>query len=86
VGEVTEVREGEDICSTKEDSDYCLRPDDDETVVRAEHYPSEDGVRVPDDEGGGPVHYARNLDVLDCERDGDMRVCRTGGDSFKIDE
>lgn len=86
VGEVTEVREGKDICSTKEGSDYCLRPDEDETVLRAEHYPSEGGVRRPDEEDGGPVHYARNVDTLDCETDDDMEVCSADGMTFKIDD
>lgn len=71
VGEVVDQRTGQDICSNK--ADYCLRPDEDETVVRVAHWEKEDGLRRPTD--SQPVHYARNVEELECEEQEYKMVC-----------
>lgn len=82
VGEVEEVTDG-DLCSTK--ADYCLRPDDGETALGIEHYPSEDGVRDGTHaDGETTVHYERNVVTLDCESKEDMLECEGPEDTYQV--
>lgn len=83
VGEVQTTQTGEGLCSTK--ADYCLRPDENETVVGIHHWPSSGGVRESPEDPDRVVHYARNLEELDCEESNDQMICHGPDRDFEVE-